>query len=124
MQRHQIEQGKGFDDNNLDSGSTLFKGEYAPSTSNFASLSGNSLTSKTAGNKYNFVWTGDFMGNFRMKRQNKGLELFSTGTGSGDKQEFFEGYTNMFGLDTDNTATIESEVMYYVLDKIFTKLYQ
>jgi hypothetical protein len=126
LQKEQLDKGIGFDDGFLKSGNSNFKGVYSATTSNFASLDQPypSLTSKTAGQKYNFVWGGDFMNNFRIKRQNKGLEIYSTGTGSGDKQAFFEGYTNMFGLNSENTSTIESEVLYYVYEKVFTRLYQ
>lgn len=126
MQRTQIDNFKGFDGKRLNNKISLFsKGKYREATQGYADENNPypSLTGKSKGEDYNFVWGGDFMGNFRMKRQNKGLELFSTGTGSGAKQDFFEGYTNMFGLDKNNTSTIEGEVMYYVLDKILTKLY-
>ena len=121
LQRLQISKHEGFDDQTLHSG--LYKGVYAKSTQSFADMGKPSLTSKPAGGKYNFVWTGDFMGNMRMKRQNKGLELYSTGTGTGDKKDFFESYDNMFGLNTENTATVNSEVLYYVYEKLLTRIY-
>ena len=124
LQRSQIENHEGFDDRSLE----RFSGEdsrYAYTTQWYADNNRPypSLTPKRGGDKYNFVWGGDFMGNFRMKRQNKGLELYSTGTGSGGKKAFFEDYENMFGLNSENTATIESEVLYYVFEKVINKLY-
>ena len=63
------------------------------------------------------------MENFRIKRQNKGIEIYSTGTGSGGKKAFFEDYENMFGLNSENTATVNSEVLLFVLEKIVLKIY-
>lgn len=127
LQIQQIQEHDGFDDGVLKNRIKKFeKGTYSASTQLFADLRNPypSLTRKPKGELYNFTWSGDFLANFRLKRQNKGLEIYSTGTGSGDKREFFEGYSNMFGLDSENTATIESEVLYYVLEKTLLHLYQ
>lgn len=123
LQRNQIENHQGFDDKRLFSWSHM-SGRYSPTTQTFASLASPSpLTSKPAGEKYNFVWSGDFMSGFDMRKAKDGLEIFSTGTGSGGKQSFFESYANMFGLNSENTETIESEVLYYVLEKTFREVY-
>lgn len=126
----QIEAHKGFDDkpmvNNIvktmgdNKGEPLYTGKYSKATSEFSE---GANTLKTKGKPYNFNWTGDFLGNFNIKAVGKGFATYSTGTGSGDKKEFFEGYNNMFGLDSENTATIESEVEYYVLEKVLSKIY-
>lgn len=125
MQQNQISQHQGFDDRKLE----RFSGEdskYKYTTQWYAdnNIPYPSLTSKPGGEDYNFVWGGDFMGNFRMKRQNKGLELYSTGTGSGLKEAFFEDYKNMFGLNSENTATIENEVLFYVFEKTLNNIYK
>jgi len=124
LQRLQISKHEGFDDQILE----RFSGEdsrYSYTTQWYADNSRPypSLMSKPGGSNYNFVWGGDFMNNFRIKRQNKGIEIFSTGTGSGSKKAFFEDYENMFGLNTENTATVNSEVLYYVYEKLLTKIY-
>jgi hypothetical protein len=33
-------------------------------------------------------------------------KIFSTGTGIGDKQAFFDGYKNMFGLNKESRAEL------------------
>jgi len=122
----QIEEHKGFDDKPLVNtikkvnGKPKFPGTYSKFTQEFAE---GANTSKSAGKPYDFNWYGDFLGNFELKAVGKGFATYSTGTGSGDKKEFFEGYNNMFGLNPENTATIESEVEYYVLEKILSEIY-
>lgn len=125
LQIEQIQNHQGFDDARLsrfsgnDSTYSYFTQWHADNNSPYPSL-----TSKPSGSDYNFLWSGDFLSNFRLKRQNKGIEIYSTGTGSGGKKEFFEDYENMFGLNTENTATIEDEVLYYVLEKVMKKIYE
>lgn len=126
----QIDQHDGFDDKPMVNtikvrrgkrkGELAYKGVYSQATEEFAE---GANTSKSAGKPYDFNWYGDFLGNFALKAVGKGFATYSTGTGSGTKREFFEGYNNMFGLNTQNTATIESEVEYYVLEKVLSKMY-
>ena len=123
----QIEAHQGFDDKPMVNdirirsgkrkGELAFPGTYSEKTQEFSG------GVKTKGDPYDFNWHGDFLGNFNIKAVGKGFSTYSTGTGSGDKQEFFEGYKNMFGLDTENTATIENEVLYYVLEKSLNQIY-
>lgn len=125
MQQNQISKHQGFDDTPLQRKSRKIS-RYKSSTQGFADRNDPypSLLPKRDGDPYNFTWGGDFMSNFRIKRQNKGLELFSTGTGSGLKEAFFEDYKNMFGLNSENTATIENEVLYYVFEKNLNNIYK
>lgn len=122
----QIEYHQGFDDKPMVNtiknakGKPKYPGVYSKFTQDYAQ---GTNTSKSPGKAYDFNWTGDFLGNFNIKAVGKGFATYSTGTGSGDKKEFFEGYNNMFGLNPENTATIESEVEYYVLDKVLSKIY-
>lgn len=126
----QIDKHQGFDDkpmvNNIRirsgkrKGELAYKGVYSDATAEFAQ---GANTSKSAGKPYNFNWYGDFLGNFALKAVGKGFATYSTGTGSDSKKEFFEGYSNMFGLNSKNTATIESEVEYYVLSKVLSRVY-
>lgn len=86
-----------------------------------------SLTKKKEGERYNFVWGGDFIDNFRIKRQDKGIEIYSTGIGGGedslDKLRFFQDYNNMFGLNSYHSDLILQEVKLYVLLKNIEKIY-
>lgn len=102
----QLEDSKGSDNNLLEhKNSDLYTGVYSESTQGFADLDGIS-TKKTAGDPYNFLWSGDFFKGFELYIKNGDLELFSTGTGSGDKADFFQGYEYLFGLTDDNLKEV------------------
>jgi hypothetical protein len=123
----QIEQSKGFDYQELDS--NTYNGTYSENTQAYADL-GNpypSLTRKPKGEKYNFLWSGNFAKGFGIRKEGDGIETYSNGaysTTTFGKTAFFQSYNNMFGLNEKNTITIESEVMYYVLEKIILKIYK
>lgn len=123
LQINQIDNSLGF--NNTVLYNPLFEGFYQPSTSNYALLGipSKPLASKIAYNKYNFVWTGDFLSNFKIRAISKGFETYSTGTGSGGKKAFFDGYENMFGLTNENESTIYGEVYMYVMEKVLLNIY-
>ena len=117
----QIDQHEGFDDKPLINKIKIFKdGVYSGATQAFSE---GANTPKIKDEPYNFNWAGDFLGNFNIKAVSKGFATYSTGTGGGDKQRFFEGYDNMFGLNTENTKTIEDEVLRYVLEKTLSSIY-
>lgn len=123
----QIEQHEGFDDKELKI--DTWNGEYSGSTQSYADrqIPYPSLTKKPAGEKYNFLWSGDFRKGFGLRKDGENLELFSSGaysTRTLGKTSFFQSYENMFGLNTENSATIESEVLYYVLEKTFLKIFK
>jgi hypothetical protein len=124
FQKDQIDNHEGFDDKDLKRESQE-DSLYAPSTQWFADNKRPypSLTKKPSGERYNFVWGGDFMNNFRIKRQDKGIEIYSTGTGIDDKLRFFEDYKNMFGLNTYHSEIILEEVFYYVMMKNLKNIY-
>jgi len=73
---------------------------------------------------YNFLETGVFLGNMQVDLQPNltKFDIFSTGTGSGDKALFFSGYTNLFGLDKENTEIVNYEIILPEL-MIFIKKY-
>lgn len=119
----QIDAHEGFDDKPLENTNPVYDGVYSKATSAYASMD-QANTPKPTGSPYNFNWTGNFLGNFHIKAVAKGFVPYSTGTGGGDKQRFFEGYRNMFGLNTENTSIIETEVLYFVLEKILSKVYE
>jgi len=112
-----MQNGIGNDDKVLKNNNPIFKGVYSLSTQ---------LTDpkKIAGNTYNFLETGSFLGNMQLDLQSNltKFDIFSTGTGSGDKALFFSGYTNLFGLDKENTEIVNYDIIYPELMK-FVKRY-
>jgi len=95
----------------------IFKGVYSLSTQ---------LTNprKVAGTPYNFLETGAFLSNMQIDLQPNltKFDIFSTGTGSGDKALFFSGYSNLFGLNQNNEDIVNYEIIYPELMK-FIKRY-
>ena len=119
MNLAQIDASAGFDDKSLHNPG--YKGTYSKNTSISAFSKG---LYKPAGSKYDFQWTGRFRSGFEILDRPTGYAIDSAGAyGSDGKTEFFEGYENMFGLDSANTATIENEVLYYVLEKSLNQIY-
>jgi len=94
----------------------VFKGVYSLSTQ---------LTNpkKVAGTPYNFFETGTFLSNMQIDLQPNltKFDIFSTGTGSGDKALFFSGYKNLFGLNQNNTEIVNYEIIYPELMKFVKK---
>jgi hypothetical protein len=68
---------------------------------------------KIAGKQYDFRETGDFLNNFELyiNPNLTQIEIFSTGTGAGDKAEFFRGYKNIFGLDKENQSILNYKII-------------
>lgn len=95
----------------------IFKGVYSLSTQ---------LTNpkKVAGTPYNFFETGAFLSNMQIDLQPNltKFDIFSTGTGSGDKALFFSGYSNLFGLNQNNTEIVNYDIILPELMK-FIKRY-
>lgn len=118
-----IDNHTGSDSLNLKNTNSLFKGTYKPLTTQLA-REGNSLTSKNTGDEYNFVWTGAFVEGFEMRTDGFDYVLFSTGTGSGAKKAFFDGYKNLFGIQKTERENLYNEVGYDIITKILTKTYK
>ena len=97
----QMQEGKGSDDKDLKNSNKNFKGKYTAFTAEIASKE-NPILSKSKGDLYNFGYTGDFLANMDLNVSNLQYTIFSTGTGVGDKQAFFDGYKNMFGLNKES----------------------
>lgn len=112
-----FQDGIGSDDKILKNSNPIFKGVYSLSTQ---------LTDpkKIAGNPYNFFQTGAFLGNMQIDLHPSltKFDIFSTGTGSGDKSLFFAGYTNLFGLDKNNADIVNYSIILPELQK-FVKRY-
>lgn len=80
-----------------------FTGIYTKATEEIAKAANpGPITTKKEGQPYNFVWGGDFMNNFYLYKKQGQITIGSTGTGSGDKEEFFRGYEDLFGLTDEN----------------------
>lgn len=88
-----------------------FTGIYTKATEEIAKAANpGPITTKKEGQPYNFVWGGDFMNNFYLYKKQGQIIIGSTGTSSGssstlfgdDKEEFFRGYEDLFGLTDEN----------------------
>ena len=112
-----MQDGIGSDGKILKNSNPIFKGVYSLSTQLLDSK-------KIAGNPYNFLETGAFLGNMQINLQPNltKFDIFSTGTGSGEKALFFSGYTNLFGLNKDNAEIVNYSIIYPELMK-FIKRY-
>jgi len=112
-----FQDGLGSDDKILQNSNPVFKGVYSLSTQLTDSK-------KVAGTPYSFMQTGAFLSNMQVDLQPNltKLDIFSTGTGSGDKSLFFSGYNNLFGLNKNNTEIVNYEVILPELQK-FVKRY-
>ena len=112
-----FQDGYGSDGNILKNSNERFKGIY--------SLSSQLLDpKKVAGTPYNFFETGAFLSNMQIDLQPNltKFDIFSTGTGSGDKALFFKGYNNLFGLTNENEKIVNYDIIYPELMK-FIKRY-
>lgn len=102
MNTAQFDKGMGSDGKKLNNTNPIFDGTY--------SLSTNLLNpNKKVGDLYNFFQTGAFLSGMEVEVLPNAVQfnIFSTGTGSGDKSIFFAGYTNLFGIyDTDKVNEI------------------
>jgi len=103
----QIDNHIGFDGNQLDNSNNLFGGFYKQ----------NSFTESggfhQAGELYDFTNTGNFFRGFYIDVMPNltQIEIGSTGTGSGDKANFFRGYNNIFGFTNQNQYIINYEII-------------
>jgi hypothetical protein len=102
-----FQSGRGSDGKILKNSSPVFKGVYTLATQM-------QNPKKIAGEAYDFVDTGDFISNLQIDMQQNltKFDIFSTGTGSGEKSIFFKGYTNLFGLDENNTKILNYNIIY------------
>lgn len=109
---NQFENGTGSDDKSLFNKNPKFDGVYSLSTQLLDNR-------KVAGSLYNFHQTGDFLRGLQLEiRPNLvQLDIFSTGTGSGDKSIFFVGYTNLYGLNKENNRILNYDIILPELNK-------
>lgn len=110
-----FQDGIGSDDRSLFNTNKRYSGRYTIFTQLYAQESKpRPIGSKTAGDLYNFAWHGDFLSNMQIDLQPNltKFDIFSTGTGSGDKALFFSGYKNLFGLNKNNSDIVNYEIVY------------
>jgi len=112
-----FQDGMGSDGKVLKNSNDLFTGVYKLSTQLID-------PKKTAGKNYTFLETGAFLSNMQIDLQPNltKFDIFSTGTGSGDKALFFSGYNNLFGLNQNNEEIVNYQIIYPELMK-FIKRY-
>lgn len=116
MNTSNIEDGKGSDGGNLVNTNKKFTGFYTMST--------NLLDpNKKAGILYNFFVTGAFLSGLQVDLDNSltKANIFSTGTGIGQKADFFRGYKNLFGLDSQQQYDLNYKIILPELNKFINK---
>lgn len=106
MNISQIEDGMGANGKELKNSNTIFKGVYTMATQLIN-------PDKVAGDLYTFRETGNFFLGFEanVTADLSHVDVFSTGTGSGDKAIFFKGYNNLFGLDSKNAYNLNYNII-------------
>lgn len=82
-------------------------GFYAKSTQSYADAQGLSVP-KTAGNPYNFQWTGDTFDAMGFKLTPKSFELF---TASGKQRHLEQIYGEIFDLTEENNALVNERIL-------------
>lgn len=102
----QFESGEGSDGDILVNANPIFSGRYTLFTQMLN-------LNKRAGELYDFNNTGSFLSGLQIEMSNDKMSfyVFSTGTGSGDKKAFFDGYNNLFGLDKKNSNLVNYEIL-------------
>lgn len=103
-----IEEGQGSDNQLLKHNKPdIFSGKYRPYTES-------KYPEKITGTLYTFRLTDDFISNFQIELSPDltKLNIFSTGEGSGLKNSFFSGYTNLYGLDDEDSNKLNYEIIY------------
>lgn len=116
MNASQFEDGRGSDGQALINSNPLFTGRYQLLTV-FMAQERRPVAPKVVGELYNFAWTGDFLSNMVVESKKNKIKIYSTGTGSGEKAAFFNGYKNLFGLDDENMRKLNNEIIMPELKK-------
>jgi hypothetical protein len=112
-----MEQGIGSDGNELkNSSGRMYTGRYKLSTQLLD-------PTKIAGDLYNFNKTGSMLQNMFVEIKKDGFEIGSTGTGSGNKKGFFDGYNGkLFGLNEKDQEKVNKLIHEKILEWINTIL--
>lgn len=118
----QMQDGLGTNDQRLKYPFDDYSGKYTKRAVE-ESLKKPTVLPKSIAEFYNFGWTGNFLANFqvRITGENK-LEVYSTGTGTGNKNTLLTQTPFMYGLNAEDTRKLNYEVIYPELMK-FIKTY-
>jgi len=108
----QIDDFIGFDGKELVNTDSRYKGVYTLSTQLINPL-------KVAGSPYTFNDTGDLFRGFYVEVSSDLTKVFinSTGTGTGQKADFFRGYKTFFGLTNQNQHILNYDIILPELNK-------
>ena len=87
-----------------------YSGFYTQTTEIIASIK-KPLAPKKTGELYNFLWGSDFIRGFKSYIKGESIEWLSTGTGSGTKKEFFDGYKEFYGLDDESKRIVINDYL-------------
>ena len=105
----------------LTNSNSKYSGVYTKQTEEIAKAE-NPLAPKIEGNPYNFLYSGDFIKGFEMFKSTGKVEIYSTGTGSGDKKDFFDGYVDLFSQkDEDLRNVIQERILPHLQNDIIRK---
>jgi len=99
LNKMQFIDGFGSDDKELFNRNPIFTGFYR--------------SGELIGKRYDFFDTGRFINGLQVRlfQQDK-LDIFSTGINTtANKYDFFSGYTNLFGLDTESMRILNYEII-------------
>jgi hypothetical protein len=110
-------------ENHLGSDGLFLKNDNPRFTGAYSKFTASINPKKTQGTLYTFFETGAFLGNFFVDvlPDKKSFEIDSTGTGSGEKAEFFAGYPHLFGLTKEDQETLNWDVIYPELMEFINK---
>jgi len=111
MNTKKIEDGKGSDGGDLINTNRKFTGIYK------------NVSGQTKSGLYDFFETGAFFTGFQVDLNSPltKANVFSTGTGSGEKADFFKGYKNIFGLDSQQQIELNYNIILPELNKFINK---
>jgi hypothetical protein len=100
LNKNQFTDGLGSDDKELFNTNRIYSGFYR--------------SGEFVGQRYDFFNTGRFIQGLDLKFfDENSFNIFSNGTGTTqDKQDFFDGYTNLFGLDTYYSDIMNWEIIH------------
>jgi hypothetical protein len=109
LNKMQFIDGFGSDDKELFNRNPVFTGFYR--------------SGELIGKRYDFFDTGRFINGMHVKLFDEiKLDIFSTGADTtADKGDFFSGYTNLYGLDTESMRILQYEIILPELMKFITK---
>lgn len=122
MNIEKIDDHVGSDGQILKNTNKRYSGRYTLATQLIASVE-KPLAPKIAGDSYNWTWTGNFINNFQIEvlKNAEQIEIYSTGSGSGLKKAFFDGYKNLYGLTKEDQTKLNYDLIYPDLMKYINK---